>query len=473
MTSARSRLAKYAEELRSFPGDAALAYRGGGLRDVWNVLCRRTLHRLVRTGRLVVFAQPLDEAPVIPAPQGVTISPLGLEECGRLDSLVPRCELEHFRRLLAAGRHCLVAWRGTKPIGYGWVAEKIGTDVTLMPLKMPDEAAYLWDLYVVRGERCGGIGSALASARCQLARSRGFREGWRTIVPTNHASLETLRRSAPGARIVGEMRYIKILSRIFAWFTPSPLPAPTPRLTSSESLPPRGEHLGTRAYRSRWADYVTDLRTLPSDAALAYRRGGLRDVWNVFSRRTIHRLVRSGRLVVFAQRLDQARVIPPPDGVTISLLSIEECGELDNLVPRRELAHFRSLLAAGGHCLVARRGISPIAYGWMAEKVGTDVTLVPLEMPADAAFFWDLYVVREERRGGTGSAIASAACEMARGKGFREGWRTIAPTNHASLDMFRRSGSGVRIVGEMRYIKILSRIFSWFTPPPTPAGTPG
>jgi GNAT superfamily N-acetyltransferase len=219
--NARRRLAKYARDWRTFPGDAALAYRRGGVRDVWDALARRTLHRLVRTGRVIVFAQPLDRAPEIPPPQGVRIALTNEAGCDTLGTLVPQRELDRFRALVSAGRHCLVAWRGTQPIGYAWVADRVGPDVTIVPLPLPPEAAYLWDLYVLPAERCNGIGSALASARCQLARARGFREGWRMIAPSNHASVRTLVRSGPGARVVGEMRYIKLITRMYVRFTPS------------------------------------------------------------------------------------------------------------------------------------------------------------------------------------------------------------------------------------------------------------
>jgi GNAT superfamily N-acetyltransferase len=219
------RLAKYARDVRTFPADAALAYRTGGLREVWDTLAARTLHRLVRTGRLVVFAQPLDRAPVIPPPGGVTISRVTAAECQALDSLIPQRELDRFGTLLAAGRHCLVAWRDTQPIGYAWVAEWVGPDVTLVPFPLPSSAAYLWDLYVLPAERSNGIGSALASARCQLARARGFHEGWRAIAPSNRASLRTLDRSGPGARIVGQVRYVKLISRMYTRFTPAPAQA--------------------------------------------------------------------------------------------------------------------------------------------------------------------------------------------------------------------------------------------------------
>ena len=215
-------LNKYVRDWQTFPGDAALLYRRGGLAEVWDAFARRTVHRLIRSGHLVVYAQPLDRAPYIAPPLGVTISTIDEAGCAAMVRLVPQRELERFRALISGGRHCVVAWRDGRPIGYAWVAEQVGPDVTLVPLPMPADAAYLWDLYVLPGERCNGIGSALASARCQVARARGFREGWRTIKPDNYASIKTLIRSAPGVRIVGEMRYVKVIRRMYARFIPSP-----------------------------------------------------------------------------------------------------------------------------------------------------------------------------------------------------------------------------------------------------------
>ena len=223
--SARQRLAKYARDCKTFPGDAALAYQRGGVRDVWEEFARRTLHRLVEAGRCVVFAQPLDRLADIAPPEGVSISLINETGCDALAPLVSQRELDRFRVRLANGRHCLVAWRDARPIGYGWVADRVAPDVTVVPLPLPPDAAYLWDLYVSPAERCNGIGSALASARCQLARGRGVREGWRMIAPSNHASIRTLVRSGPGARVVGEIRFIKLITRMYARFTPSTVPA--------------------------------------------------------------------------------------------------------------------------------------------------------------------------------------------------------------------------------------------------------
>ncbi len=217
----RAGIGKYVEDCRTFPADAALAYRHQGWRGVWDALAPRTIDRIVRTGRMLIFAQSFDSSPDVAPPAGVRIAPLSESDWPAMSTLVTQRDLAHFRALAAAGRHCLVAWRGAQPIGYGWVAERVGPDVTACPLPLPSYAAYLWDLYVVPGERSNGVGSALASARIRTAQECGFRVGWRMIAPSNAASLRTLAKSGSDTRVVGELRFIKILARVHARFTPA------------------------------------------------------------------------------------------------------------------------------------------------------------------------------------------------------------------------------------------------------------
>jgi len=219
--SLSEKLSKYIEDCRSFPADAALACRVSGIRGIWDALAPRTIDRLVGRGRVVIFAQSLESAPEVVTPDGVLIRPIEEADWPALSALLMRPHLIRFRARLAAGRHGLVAWRGRKPIGYGWVAESMGPDVSACPLELPPYAAYLWDLYVIPEERRNGIGSALASARILKARELGYREGWRMISPSNTPSLRTLARTASGTRVVGELRYIKLLTRMHARFTPA------------------------------------------------------------------------------------------------------------------------------------------------------------------------------------------------------------------------------------------------------------
>lgn len=218
-------LAKYVDDLVTLPGDAALAYRNEGLRGVWQSLLPRTIHRMVRAGRHTVFAQRLDPIPEVLPPPGVTIAPIGRDQVPSLSEIAGARERERFRRLLEIGCIGLVAWRGSRPVGYAWVATAMRPEVSHCPLELPSRAAYLWDLYVVPAERRSGVGTALACARLHTARSLGYLEGWRMITLDNFASLSTLRRSGASPRVVGEMRYLKLGSRLFTRFTPCP---PTP-----------------------------------------------------------------------------------------------------------------------------------------------------------------------------------------------------------------------------------------------------
>jgi GNAT superfamily N-acetyltransferase len=184
----------------------------------------RTVHRLIRASRLTVFAQTLERIPEVPPPPGVSIARLRADEVQALAPIAAERDRERFRRLLEIGCIGLAAWRGTRPVGYAWVAAEMRPEVSHCPLELPAHAAYLWDLYVVPSERGSGLGSALAAERLRTARDLGRSEGWRMITPSNTASLRTLHRSGSAPRVVGELRYLKLGSRLFARFTPCPPP---------------------------------------------------------------------------------------------------------------------------------------------------------------------------------------------------------------------------------------------------------
>ena len=217
-------LAKYATDLASLPGDAAIGYRTEGLRGVWDAVAARTVHRVIRASRLTVFAQTLEWIPDVPPPAGVRLERLRPDAVEGMAPIVGARDRKRFLRLLDIGCIGLVAWRGAHPVGYAWVAPEMRPEVSRCPLELPPHAAYLWDLYVVPSERRSGVGSALAAERLRVAREQGRSEGWRMITPDNTASLRTLRRSGMAPRIIGEFRYLKLGSRLFARFTPCPPP---------------------------------------------------------------------------------------------------------------------------------------------------------------------------------------------------------------------------------------------------------
>jgi GNAT superfamily N-acetyltransferase len=216
--------AKYVADLASLPADVALGYRNEGVRGAWDAVASRTVHRVIRTSRLTVFAQSLDHIPDVAPPAGITISRLRAHAVEALAPIAGKRDRDRFRRLLEIGCIGLAAWRDRRPVGYAWVASEMRPEVTSCPLHLPAHAAYLWDLYVVPAERRSGLGSALAAERLRVARELGRTEGWRMITPANTASLRTLNRSGAFPRVVGEMRYLKLGSRLFARFTPCPPP---------------------------------------------------------------------------------------------------------------------------------------------------------------------------------------------------------------------------------------------------------
>jgi GNAT superfamily N-acetyltransferase len=218
-----SRFTGYWFDLKTLPGDARMAYRREGWTGVWKAMASRSLHRIFRRGRLIVFAHRVDQMVDLAPPAGVRISQPTAQEWPRLASLVGQRELQRFRALSTRGRRCVVAWRGETPVGYAWVANDLGPDVapSPLPLVFPSSAAYLLSLYVLPAERSSGIGSALASARLRLARETGFVEGWRMVAPTNAPSLRTVQKTAAGTRLVGEIRFVQLLGRTHARFTPS------------------------------------------------------------------------------------------------------------------------------------------------------------------------------------------------------------------------------------------------------------
>jgi GNAT superfamily N-acetyltransferase len=70
-----------------------------------------------------------------------------------------------------------------------------------------------------------------------------------------------------------------------------------------------------------------------------------------------------------------------------------------------------------------------------------------------------------ERNHGVGSALAAARAREALKRGFRTGWRAIAPDNLPSLRTLARTAAAPpRVVGEVRYLKLHRRMRSRFFP---------
>jgi GNAT superfamily N-acetyltransferase len=222
-------LGKYLYDLRTFPGDAALAWRREGWSAVWKEILVRTLYRLFRRGHFLVIEQELTAFREVAPPAGVRIARFEVD-WSVLAGLATQRERRRMSAIARQGRTCLVAWRGERPVGYTWYSETMDPAIEGIVVPLPEDAAYLWDLYVDPAERGSGVGSALVAARLRHARERGYRTGWRMIAPSNAASLRTLGKTAgKGTRVVGELRYVKLgprmRMRVTMYDAAAPLPA--------------------------------------------------------------------------------------------------------------------------------------------------------------------------------------------------------------------------------------------------------
>ncbi|CAN5142378.1 hypothetical protein BH23GEM4_BH23GEM4_01380 [soil metagenome] len=212
----RLRENKYIRDLLTFPGDAAVAWRHQGVSGVAAELRKRTLDRVLRRSRSLVIEQLLDDVAEVPPPPGIQIRAFSGPDWSPLTAIASRATLNRFRRDVNAGRICLVAWRGDRPVGYTWISREMDRGMEFYPLPLPRDAAYGWDLFVVSEERSSGVGSALVSARLRYTRELGFRSMWRVIDRDNPASRRTLAKTTGiGTRIVGELKSLRILH--FRW----------------------------------------------------------------------------------------------------------------------------------------------------------------------------------------------------------------------------------------------------------------
>lgn len=216
------RLAKWTRELRDLPADLALLRRTEGWKGVAAELRERTLHRVWRRGRFLVFSQGAADIRDVPPPGGVGIAPVADADWAALAAIVPRARLARFREWVARGRVMLVARRGERAVGYTWYSDRMEPDVEFYDLALPPGATYGWALYVVPAERNGGVGSALVAARLRHARDRGFTSYWRIVNVRNVAAQRTVDKSAnPRHRVrIGELTWTKLFGRSRTTFHP-------------------------------------------------------------------------------------------------------------------------------------------------------------------------------------------------------------------------------------------------------------
>jgi GNAT superfamily N-acetyltransferase len=186
--------------------------RGSRMRASWAVVRDHTVGRVFQHGRVRVVEQRLDLVADVPPPSGLTIAPYAGPDWAPLARFSPPYSAARFRRAVARGRTCLVAWRDGRAVGYTWISDRLETDLEVFPLVLPADAAYGWNLRVDPAERSGGIGSALVSARLVWARARGYRRMYRVVAPDNAASLRTVAKTAgTGTRVLGTLHYVRLL----------------------------------------------------------------------------------------------------------------------------------------------------------------------------------------------------------------------------------------------------------------------
>jgi GNAT superfamily N-acetyltransferase len=206
--------------LRDFRRDTAITWRYGGLPALWEALLERTVYRLYRRQRGILFEEDLTILSERPPPAGVVIRALADRDWGPVAHAVTTRSVERFRGRARSGSTCLVAWQGERPVGYTWLSDPESTPESL-PVSVPPGAVYGWGLWVDPRERGRGVGTALATARGIYARERGVRRAWRVIADENRAAIRTLEKSSDGrARALGKVTYVTFLGRLRGRYEP-------------------------------------------------------------------------------------------------------------------------------------------------------------------------------------------------------------------------------------------------------------
>ncbi len=211
---------KYVRDVITFPGDAGRAWRHSGARGAWREIRVRTFDRLSRRGLALLLEHVLVDVPHLPLPDGVRIATFAGPDWSPFLALTTEKRIAQFRKRIARGRECLVAWRGTQPVGFTWISTRMDRDMETYALPLPTDATYHWDLFVASAERGTGLGTALAFARLHHMRDKSYRVGWRLIDIDNLASQRTAQKTASSStRVIGELRYMSIFGRSWSRFT--------------------------------------------------------------------------------------------------------------------------------------------------------------------------------------------------------------------------------------------------------------
>jgi ribosomal protein S18 acetylase RimI-like enzyme len=197
-----------------------MTWRYGGLREVHQALLKR-VHRVYHRGAGLLFEADLAELSHARPPAGVEVRVLSDRERPSLAAGLTTRARRRIDSQMTPGARCFIAWRGERPVGFAWLSDP-GTTQEALPLPLPPDVVYGWDLWVDPRERGHGVGSALVRARLADARERGFLRSWRVVMDGNEGALRTLERSSRGgARILGQVVYETFLGRTRVRYEPA------------------------------------------------------------------------------------------------------------------------------------------------------------------------------------------------------------------------------------------------------------
>ncbi len=216
---------KYVNDLRTFPVDAAGAWRANGAPGLWNEVRRRTVDRAGGFVSYLVLEADLTEFRPASAPRGIDIRPFAGPDWSALGDLASCRVAPIFDAAIRAGRICLVAWRGAEAVGYIWFSPAIEERHENFSLTLPSDTNYLWQLQVARSARRQGLGAALVSAGLRSALASGVRCSWMITHPDNTAAQNTL-ASVAATRVLGTVKRVKLASWMHSRYSPLDQPLP-------------------------------------------------------------------------------------------------------------------------------------------------------------------------------------------------------------------------------------------------------
>lgn len=215
--------------------------------------------------------------------------------------------------------------------------------------------------------------------------------------------------------------------------------------------------------RQRIRKYLTDIATLPGDAAAAWRSDGSAGVWTEVRRRTVDRACGYVRYLVLEADLEGFRRVPPPDGVVMRPFAGADWAALGGLVSCRVAPSFTAALRSGRTCLVAWRDSEAVGYIWFSPAVEECYENFRLLLPPETIYLWQLKVARSARRQGLGGSLVSAGFELALEQGIRRSWMITSPTNTAAQKTVA-SITASRVLGSISRLKIASWMQSRYSP---------